>query len=170
MRWVLVGLVGLCLGCGGKSPLDARTELADLGIAYTVKAFFQSAIKGDLTVVKVFVDAGMSVHIEDDEEGFTVLHLAALGGHLAVVRYLVKQGADVNAKTESGMTPLLWAYLGVWVVPGTVTLTGTDTPISLGTEHLAIVRYLVKQGADDALTTEAGALAMVLALPLMQEE
>ena len=51
-------MVGLCLGCGGKSPLDARTELADLGIAYTVKAFFQSAIKGDLTVVKLFVDAG----------------------------------------------------------------------------------------------------------------
>ena len=166
MRWVLVGLVGLCLGCGGKSPLDARTELADLGIAYTVEAFFLSAIKGDLTVVKVFVDAGMSVHIE--EEGFTALHWAAFSGHLAVVRYLVKQGADVNAKTtERGMTPLHLARVGA-VTDVTATEKGTDTPITWGTEHLAIVRYLVKQGADDGLTPEAEAIALFLAL--MQEE
>ena len=170
MRWVLVGLVGLCLGCGGKSPLDARTELADLGIAYTVEAFFRSAIKGDLTVIKVFVDAGMSVHIADEEEGLTALHVAAIGGHLAVVRYLVKQGADVNAKTKDGTTALHFALAFSLVEIFEATETKTGRPISLGTEHLAIVRYLREQGADDGLTPEAEAIALFLALILMQEE
>jgi len=34
------------------------------------------------------------------------IHYSALNGHFSVVDYLVKQGADINAKGYSEMTPL----------------------------------------------------------------
>jgi ankyrin repeat protein len=38
------------------------------------------------------------------------LHEGVRGGHLDVVKYLVENGADVNAKTNNaGGTPLWWA-------------------------------------------------------------
>ncbi|MCG8339745.1 MAG: ankyrin repeat domain-containing protein [Cytophagales bacterium] len=36
----------------------------------------------------------------------TPLHLAAGNGHQAVVAYLQSQGADINATTQEGLTPL----------------------------------------------------------------
>jgi ankyrin repeat protein len=39
-------------------------------------------------------------------QGRTVLHAAALAGHLDVVRALLDAGADVNARTHDGKTPL----------------------------------------------------------------
>ena len=37
---------------------------------------------------------------EKDEDDWTLLHYAAQKGHLSVVEYLVKQKADINAKTD----------------------------------------------------------------------
>jgi len=34
------------------------------------------------------------------------LHWSALNGHLSVVEYLIKNGADINAKDNSSRTPL----------------------------------------------------------------
>ena len=133
MRWVLVGLVGLGLGC-----TDARDELADLGIAYTVEAFLRAAVNGNLTVVKLFVASGMSVNTANSE-GETLLMWAAYQGHLAVVRYLVENGAAVNAKNDYGDTALHWAA-------------------SRG--HLAVVRYLVEHGADVKATADNGVTAL----------
>ena len=89
MRWVLVGLaVTAVLGC-----TDARDEF------YTEKAFFTAASRGNLTVVKLFVEAGMSVNTVATIDSLRIpaLQAAAVNGHLSVVRYLVEQGADVNA-------------------------------------------------------------------------
>ena len=39
----------------------------------------------------------------------TALHDAASGGHEKIVRFLVKEKADVNAKSDKGMTALDYA-------------------------------------------------------------
>ena len=115
MRFLLLVLVGLWLGCGDRdrsvspsgkelsaveepvSPSEAaRAELDRRGIPYTEGAFLSAALAGDLAVVKLFVEAGMPVYIADGN-GWTVLHWAAFGGDLEVFKYLVEQGADVNA-------------------------------------------------------------------------
>ena len=44
-----------------------------------------------------------------DERGFTPLHLAVTAGRIAIVRLLVNAGADVNAISSSGATPLALA-------------------------------------------------------------
>ena len=104
----------------------ARAELESRGIDYTAEAFRVAARDGDLVVVKLFVEAGMSVDTAD-EEGYTALIGAAENSRLAVVEYLVDQGADVDAKNNGGYTALYRAA-------------------RYG--HLSVVRYLVEQGAD----------------------
>ena len=132
VRFLTLVLVGLVLGCG-----DARTELADRGIAYTKGAFSKAAESGDLAVVKLFVESGMSVHTPDNDYGLTVLHFAAWKGHLEVVEYLVGQGADVNAKTDDGDTVL---HFAAW------------------DGHTDVVRYLVGQGGGRERKDRQGGL------------
>ena len=43
---------------------------------------------------------------------WTPLHVAALRGYPAVAAYLVAHGADVNARKNTGATPILYASLG----------------------------------------------------------
>ena len=123
---------------GDSVPLsreEARAELRRLGIDDSESAFFEAAAgsgyyvdgASNLDVVKLFVWAGWSADYRDSFIGATVLHRAAGGGHLAVVRYLVEQGADLEAKGHYDFTPLHRAA---------------------GGGHLAVVRYLVEQGAD----------------------
>ena len=86
MRWIAT--ITACSGSGVRR-----------GIAYTERAFRDSAEAGNLAVVKLFVLAGMSVNTADD--GRTILHYAASGGSVSVVEYLVGQGLDVNAQRRS---------------------------------------------------------------------
>lgn len=66
-----------------------------------------------------------------DENGWTPLHEGARGGHLDVVKLLVKHGADKDAKTHSsGGTPLWWAKR------------------SLGADH-PVIDFLTSIGAED---------------------
>ena len=41
-----------------------------------------------------------------DEEGFNLLHLAAIKGDIETARCLIEKGAEVDAKTTQGKTPL----------------------------------------------------------------
>ena len=50
-----------------------------------------------------------------DERGWTLLHQQALAGSAATVEVLLNAGADVNAATENGMTPLQLARSLGWV-------------------------------------------------------
>ena len=165
--WVLLLGFAAAVGCGDDplSPLDARKELAGLGFDFTVAAFYEAAVKGDLTAVKLFVEAGMSVHISDN--GVTVLHVAALGGHLEVVKYLVGQGADVNATSDEGITPLMMAVLAH--LGGTFTLEATGEEIPLGDHHLAVEQYLIEQGAKIHEDFTLAELRTVLLLALLSD-
>ena len=164
MRLLSGLLVGLVLGCGGDdgvSPREARAELADLGIDYTAESFFRAAYEGDLTVVKLFVETGMSVNTRAGDLGLTVLHVAAGGGHLAVVKFLVGAGVSLTDTDKGGNTALLRAaWQGHLAVVEFLVGSGADmdardnngrTALHYAAGefgHLAVVRYLVDQGAD----------------------
>jgi uncharacterized protein YegJ (DUF2314 family) len=49
-----------------------------------------------------------------DDRGWTMLHHMSLAGSLAAVKILVAHGADVNAETTNGMTPLRLARTLGW--------------------------------------------------------
>ena len=52
------------------------------------------------------------VNTEDNKNGYTPLDLAAFSVHyMPMVKFLIDKGADVNAKSAAGATPLFWAVL-----------------------------------------------------------
>ena len=57
--------------------------------------------KGQLNIVKQFIEDGMSVHVSYKND--TPLHAAVLSGQIEVVKYLLEQGVDPN---PNGYSPL----------------------------------------------------------------
>jgi type II secretory pathway predicted ATPase ExeA/tetratricopeptide (TPR) repeat protein len=103
----------------------AHVQLARFGIPYEREEFVQSAADGDSQAVAVFLTAGMSPNVKD-EEGWPALLRAAQQGHLAVVQELLAHNAAVNATNPQGQTALMDAVRN---------------------DHFAIVQELLAHGA-----------------------
>lgn len=68
------------------------------------------AERGALDDVRAAIDAQPDLIVARDDEGATLLHFAAFGGHRTVVELLVERGADINAfDGKFGATPAGWA-------------------------------------------------------------
>ncbi|MCB5191709.1 ankyrin repeat domain-containing protein [Methylobacillus arboreus] len=63
-----------------------------------------AANKGQLKVVKFFVENGADVNYKHPITKMTALHLAAYQGNKEVVKYLIDHGADVNAKLRGNVS------------------------------------------------------------------
>jgi len=79
-----------------------------------------------------------------DDSGFNniALRVAASNGSLEEVERLLGEGADINASSDNGMTPLI---LASW------------------NGHTSVVALLLREGADVAATTTEGSTALALA-------
>jgi ankyrin repeat protein len=65
-----------------------------------------TAYCGDLEMVRVLVDLKVDINAVTRNFSRTPVHVASSGGHLEVVRFLLKHGADIDAKDSGGRTPL----------------------------------------------------------------
>ena len=90
-RCSFIALIVIGTACSSppKLPIDKAVEM------------------GQLRVVKWHVENGADVN--EVIYGRTPLHLAAMNSHDELVRFLLANGANVNARTATGETPLLWA-------------------------------------------------------------
>ena len=71
---------------------------------------FAAAKRGDLPTVQKVLETHWDIVNETDELGATALHHAAFGGHSDVARFLVKHGANINARDNRfNATPAGWA-------------------------------------------------------------
>src|SRR6478735_15106 len=78
------------------NPEEARLKLAGLGVPYTQVEFVEQAASGDLTLVNLFLTAGMDPNaIIGGDGGPTALFLAVRENHPDVVETLLKAGAKV---------------------------------------------------------------------------
>ena len=65
-----------------------------------------SAIKAGLTgIVAYLLDRGVPIDTKDDE-GMSLLHWAAVGGHVTTMRLLIRRGCAVDSVDGRGLTPL----------------------------------------------------------------
>jgi ankyrin repeat protein len=72
--------------------------------------FFDAVQSGDLPAIRELLARTPSLASARDGGGATPLHIAAFNGNREVVRLLVAQGADVNARDRRfGATPAGWA-------------------------------------------------------------
>ncbi|SDO41750.1 ankyrin repeat domain-containing protein [Phyllobacterium sp. OV277] len=91
-------LVAKMLACGADVNLKSQEGWAPLHTA---------AYYGPANVIDLLVSKGADVNAKGDYDKMTPLHMAAsYGDDPAVIKALLKHGADKTAKTESGKTAL----------------------------------------------------------------
>jgi hypothetical protein len=98
-----------------------------------------AAYTGNLRAVKRLVDVGAEVNFY----GWPPLIYGAFNGHAAVVDYLLKHGAEIDATTANGSTALFFAA-------------------RYG--HLEVIELLLKNKADATIANETGETAIDWAL------
>ena len=98
-----------------------------------------AAFKGNLSYVKLLVDAGADVNLY----GWSPLIYAAYNGHAQIVDYLLRRGARIDATTENGSSALFFAA-------------------RFG--HIEVVELLLKNKADPMIANENGDTAVDWAL------
>ncbi len=109
---------------------SGRGEIRDLLIARGAQLdIHDAAAAGRLARVKELVGPNPALAKAFSPDGFPVVALAAVFGHLDVTRYLAENGADVNTTATNGT--------------GYNALTGSVT-----SGHTEIVNWLLEKGAD----------------------
>jgi ankyrin repeat protein len=94
--------------------------------------------KQHAAVMELLVKHGVPLSAKNDE-GKTLLHLAAATSRVEVAKYLLRAGLDVNARMRNGITPLHYAAEtpeGGWLFS------------SDGTREIAMVKLLIERGAN----------------------
>lgn len=104
----------------------------------SAKVFGSAVVKGKLKVLKYLFEYNKG--LDQDKKSFLVRYAAA-NGHLPVVKYLVKNGANISTSKYNPLTP------------------------AAANGHLPVVKYLVKQGANVQTTSNIRELTN---LPLTQ--
>jgi ankyrin repeat protein len=90
-----------------------------------------AALRGDLANARRLVELGAQVN----RPGWTPLHYAATGGHVAMTRWLLEESAYIDAESPNGTTPLMMAARQA---------------------RQSIVELLIAEGADPTARNEAG--------------
>ncbi len=127
-------LAALGLGCGvlfllpgcGKREEAVRQELKESGYDLTPEAWFRAAESDDTTALSRLLKGGIELDTRN-EAGDSALHAAAAAGMQKSAGFLLDRGMAVDLPGGKDRTPLMSA-----VIDG----------------RPAMVRYLLKQGAD----------------------
>jgi uncharacterized protein len=68
-----------------------------------------AVVKGDLGIIKKFIEYGADVN--ESADGVTPLMLAARYNKVEIVKLLIENGADIDAKDKNGFNALKYAQL-----------------------------------------------------------
>lgn len=131
-------------------------------------ALCQACREGDCANVKLLIDAGAQINIQEDAFHKTPLHYAAESGYDDILNLLLKAHADVDKQSISGMTPLHCASLrgktrcvelllthGACV--NTHDIVDEQTPLHSAAQqgHTDVVKILLAHGADVQATDKS---------------
>lgn len=83
-------------------PERARSDTLAVGL-------YEAASEGHIDIVRTLAWAGATLDRPYPIDGNTALIIAAFTGRDEVVKFLAAYGADVNARNQSGLTPLMLA-------------------------------------------------------------
>lgn len=110
-----------------------------------IKILPKLAVKnGDLEIVKELLAGNPGLVRSKDDESTTLLHIAAFNHQRVIAELLLTDGAEVDARDKSNVTPLMAAA----VTPG-----GAD-----------VMKLLLAKGADVNAKTQGGVTALLMAV------
>ncbi len=138
MKWIQKIILAFMLGI-----VPIQSALAD-GI---IERMVLAAFSGDLESLKPLVEICKKAFCLNElyitkNNSATALMAASTKGHLEIVKYLIDEGAYINAENEEGYTALMWAS-------------------SAG--HLEIVKYLISKNANMNVKDNNGVTALIAA-------
>jgi hypothetical protein len=149
----LMNISKVTRNCIHLQPIMMNVKLGRRGrtqLHFCAENGFTSSVKRLLSIRNI------NVNVKDDWNGMTPLHEAASNYNVEIVRLLLQNGADVNAKSKGGYIPLHYA-----VIDGR-------------TDIFDILHLLVENGADLEAQSSNGGRALHSAayhghLPFIQE-
>ncbi|MDR1383829.1 MAG: ankyrin repeat domain-containing protein [Planctomycetaceae bacterium] len=118
-----------------RSDIETLDLLIQNGIKIKDDIIFQTVENPNaVKVLKIFESKGMNINQNDENNGTNLLHKACDFGNTDLIKYLVKNGIDINAKAKKqwGFVPLHFA--------ASSPKTGTD-----------VIEFLLKLGADPTI-------------------
>ena len=160
------------------SIYNRQKEIRDLLLSRgTQLELHEAAAAGDLSRVNQLVEKDTSLAKSYSPDGFPVLALAAVFGHLEIAKYLREKGGDVNAVATngSGYNALTGAVasghteIAKWLLENgaepNYRYANGYTPLltAAANGHLEILKALLSRGADLHAKTNDGKNALVYA-------
>lgn len=100
------------------------------------------SLNGDLESAKLLVERGAEIN----RPGWTPLHYAAAGGHLAVIQYLLDKNAYIDAQSPNGTTPLMMAARQKQISAARLLVEAGADPTQRNQASLTAADYLERQG------------------------
>ena len=138
------GQTGLFIALNEPSPKTVRilidwaaTDVNRLN-ANGESVLMLAALKGQRELAEKLIKKGADVN----KTGWTPLHYAASGGHIAIINLLLENSAYIDAESPNGSTPLMMAAM-------------YGTP--------AAVKLLLQEGADATIKNQQGLTALQFA-------
>jgi ankyrin repeat protein len=126
-----------------RKPAEAvKSDLKEAGYQLTTADWFRATRADDVPALKKFIAGGYSTDSRDDA-GDSALHAAAATGAEKAADFLMDRGMSVDLRGASERTPLMSAVLA---------------------DQTAMVRWLLRQGADPRLKDKEGFSPLMLAV------
>jgi ankyrin repeat protein len=144
-----------------------KTAIAQQGYDFSPQGFLQSAEKGNLNAVALFLSSGINIDTRD-ARGWTPLIASSFHGNEGIALLLIRNFADIHAKDTGGYGSLHWAaFKGYDNVVKLLIEKGVDTntlsnhgwtPLLQASSrgHLIAARHLINGGANVNLATHDG--------------
>ena len=85
--------------------MDQSPAAAAQQLAFKKQTLISAVRSGETETVVDLLDGGVPISTKDDE-GMSLLHWTALGGHVTTMRLLIRRGCDVDLVDGRGGTPL----------------------------------------------------------------
>ncbi|KAM5354270.1 hypothetical protein ACJ41O_000920 [Fusarium nematophilum] len=107
-----------------------------------ITPLFCASHQGNYQTFKMLLDRGADMEAIWQEYHYRPIHQAAQGGHLEIVRLLIENKVDLNAKEKNGGSPMMLAARGGF---------------------LEVVELLIENGASICMEANEGETALMLA-------
>ena len=140
LAWVAISLTFLP-SCKKRSE-SVKSDLGEAGYKLTQEDWFRASRENDGTALKKFIAAGFKPDARNPD-GDSALHIAASAGAENSADYLLKRGLSVDLRGGSERTPLMAAVMA---------------------NQTAMVRWLLRQGADPRAKDQDGFIPLMLAV------
>lgn len=124
---------------------------------------FEVIEKGDISTLKLFIEAGVDVN-HKNEDGITIVQLAAKHGQLTALKYLISKNADLISEMTTlhyaaagGNTDCIKCLLKHGIDVNTVDTLGR-TPLHVAAQegHLSSIKYLIGKSASVQMKCKNG--------------